>query len=75
MGLARSRRREQSTASTKHSVHAAGYHRAMAEDHRRVEARQIVGTGMATDADRITRIADDAARRERAWRNARATCR
>jgi hypothetical protein len=41
----------------------------MAEDHRRVEARQIVGTGMATDAERITQVADEAARRERAWRN------
>jgi hypothetical protein len=41
----------------------------MAEDHRRVEARSIVGTGMATDPERITAVADERARRERAWRD------
>jgi hypothetical protein len=39
----------------------------MAEEHRRVEARRsVVGTGMATEPDRIDSIARDAARRERA---------
>ncbi|MDP2341566.1 MAG: hypothetical protein Q8O67_11440 [Deltaproteobacteria bacterium] len=42
----------------------------MAEDHRRVETRQIVGTGMATDPARLQEISDEAARRERAWRDA-----
>lgn len=42
----------------------------MPEDHRRVEARSIVGTGMATDPERLQRIEDEAARRERAWRDA-----
>jgi hypothetical protein len=45
----------------------------MVEDHRRVEPRQIVGSGMATDPERIERITDDAARRERAWRPSPAT--
>lgn len=40
----------------------------MVEDHRRVESRQIVGSGMATDPERIQKVADEAARRERAWR-------
>lgn len=40
----------------------------MAEDHRRVEPRSIVGTGMATDPERLDQIRDDAARRERASR-------
>ncbi len=42
----------------------------MAEDHRRVETRQIVGTGMATDPERLQSISDEQARRERAWRDA-----
>jgi len=42
----------------------------MAEDHRRVEPRQIVGTGMATDPDRIVRVQQDAERTARAWRDA-----
>ena len=42
----------------------------MAEDHRRVESRHIVGTGMATDPERLQEISDEAARRERAWRDA-----
>jgi hypothetical protein len=42
----------------------------MPEDHRRVEPRSIVGTGMATQPDRIAHIEDEAARRERAWREA-----
>lgn len=37
-------------------------------DHRRVEPRQIAGTGMATDPERIQQVADDAERRARAWR-------
>ena len=37
----------------------------MVEEHRRVEARQIVGTGMATDPERIDRVRHDAERRER----------
>lgn len=41
----------------------------MAEDHRRVEARSIVGTGMAADPERIAAVADERARRERAWRD------
>ena len=40
----------------------------MAEDHRRVEPRSIVGTGMATDPERVEQVADEAARRERANR-------
>ncbi len=42
----------------------------MAEDHRRVEPRQIVGTGMATDPSRIEDIEREAERKKRAWRNA-----
>jgi hypothetical protein len=37
----------------------------MVEQHRRVEPRHIVGTGMATDPERIDRIQHDADRRER----------
>ena len=37
----------------------------MAEDHRRVEGRSIIGTGMATDPDRIRDIEEEHARRER----------
>jgi hypothetical protein len=37
-------------------------------DHRRVEPRHIVGTGMATDPERIQQVADEAERRARAWR-------
>lgn len=41
----------------------------MAEDHRRVEPRAIiVGTGMVNDPERLERIEEDRARRERAWR-------
>lgn len=40
----------------------------MVEDHRRVEPRSIVGTGMATDPERVEQVADEAARRERATR-------
>jgi hypothetical protein len=43
----------------------------MAEDHRRVEARiSLTGTGMATDARRITNIEEEEARRERLLRGA-----
>jgi hypothetical protein len=42
----------------------------MAEDHRRVEPRNIVGTGMATDPERLEQISDEAQRRERASRAA-----
>lgn len=41
----------------------------MAEDHRRIESRSIVGTGMATDPERLEQIENEAARRERAWRD------
>ena len=37
----------------------------MVEQHRRVEPRYIVGTGMATDPERIDRIQHDVDRRER----------
>ena len=37
----------------------------MVEQHRRVEPRYIVGTGMATDPERIDRIKHDVDRRER----------
>ena len=37
----------------------------MVDDHRRVEPRSIIGTGMATDPDRIREIDADQARRER----------
>ncbi len=39
-------------------------------EHRRVEPRQIAGTGMATDPERIQQVVDDAERRARAWRPA-----
>lgn len=39
-------------------------------EHRRVEPRQIAGTGMATDPERIQQVIDDAERRSRAWRPA-----
>jgi len=42
----------------------------MAEEHKRVEARNIVGTGMATDAERVRELEAEAVRRERAWRDA-----
>lgn len=42
----------------------------MADDHRRVEPRGIVGTGMLTDPERIAALEREAARRERAWRDA-----
>jgi hypothetical protein len=38
----------------------------MAESHKRVEARtSVIGTGMATEPDRIERLAKDAERRQR----------
>ena len=40
----------------------------MAESHRRVEPRGIVGTGMATDPDRIRDIEQRAARMERDYK-------
>jgi hypothetical protein len=40
----------------------------MAEQHRRVEPRQIVGTGMATDREEIERLQAEKARFDRAWR-------
>ncbi len=40
----------------------------MAEDHRRVEPRSIVGTGMVNDPERLEKIGEEAARRERATR-------
>jgi hypothetical protein len=42
----------------------------MPEDHRRVEPRSIVGTGMATGPERLAQIEQDAARMQRAWREA-----
>ncbi len=42
----------------------------MVEKHRRVESRNIVGTGMATDAQRIDDLEVERARAERAWRDA-----
>lgn len=42
----------------------------MAEDHRRVEPRSIVGTGMVNDPERLEKIGEEAARRERASRGA-----
>ena len=42
----------------------------MADKHRRVEPRQIVGTGMATDPRRVEDLQEEQARRERAWRDA-----
>jgi hypothetical protein len=39
-------------------------------EHRRVEPRQIAGTGMATDPERIQQVVDDAERHTRAWRPA-----
>lgn len=38
--------------------------------HRRVEPRGIVGTGMASDVDRIRDVEAEKERKERAWRNA-----
>jgi hypothetical protein len=37
----------------------------MAEDHRRVESRSIIGTGMATDPERIQEVQDNYDRRMR----------
>jgi hypothetical protein len=39
-------------------------------EHRRVESRGIVGTGMTTDPDRIREVEEDAERKKRSWRNA-----
>lgn len=38
-------------------------------EHRRVEPRGIVGTGMATDPERIRDVEDEHERRARAWRS------
>lgn len=38
--------------------------------HRRVEPRGIIGTGMAADVDRIRDVEAEAERKRRAWRNA-----
>jgi hypothetical protein len=38
--------------------------------HRRVEPRGIIGTGMAADAERIRDVEHDQERKQRAWRNA-----
>lgn len=46
-----------------------GYADEMA-DHRRVEARGIIGTGMANDVDRLRDIEADQERKQRAWRSA-----
>jgi hypothetical protein len=42
----------------------------MVDKHRRVESRQIVGTGMATDPERIEELKLEQERRARAWRDA-----
>jgi hypothetical protein len=42
----------------------------MADDHRRVEPRGIVGTGMATDPERIQDVQDEYDRHLRSWRDA-----
>ena len=41
---------------------------AMAEDHRRVEPRGIVGTGMLTDPERLRDVAEETERKKRSWR-------
>lgn len=40
----------------------------MAEEHRRVEPRSIVGTGMLTDPDRIEALQHEREKMERTWR-------
>src|SRR5688500_9126831 len=42
----------------------------MADKYRRVEPRQIVGTGMAVDPRRVEELQVERDRRERAWRDA-----
>ncbi len=42
----------------------------MADEHRRVEPRGVVGSGMLTDPERIEQLAQDAERKERSWREA-----
>lgn len=42
----------------------------MADEHRRVEPRGIVGSGMLTDPERVEQLEHDRDRRERAWREA-----
>ena len=42
----------------------------MAEDHRRVEPRFIVSSGMAVDPEHIVKVEADAERAKRQWRNA-----
>ena len=37
----------------------------MVDDHRRIEPRGIIGTGMATDPDRIRELEEEQARKER----------
>jgi hypothetical protein len=39
-------------------------------EHRRVEPRGIIGTGMATDPERLRTIEEEHERHRRAWRNA-----
>lgn len=41
----------------------------MAEDHRRVEPRSIIGTGMSTDPERVEALLHERERRERGWRH------
>ena len=40
----------------------------MADEHRRVEPRSIVGTGMMTDPERVEALQHDRERMERTWR-------
>lgn len=42
----------------------------MADEHRRVEPRGVVGSGMLTDPERIEQLEHDRDRRERDWREA-----
>lgn len=42
----------------------------MADQHRRIEARGIVGSGMLNDPERIEQLESERARRERGWRDA-----
>jgi hypothetical protein len=37
-------------------------------DHRRVEPRGIMGSGMTTDPERVQQLEEETARKERAWR-------
>lgn len=42
----------------------------MADQHRRIEPRGIVGSGMLNDPQRIEQLESERARRERGWRDA-----